>query len=92
MSETCSDHFFSDSLRIRTIQPGFAPFVDGQSPPAIPKGSWHAQSIVEISKSIAFDNLVHQRAQGLWYAMRDGETLLAQAAQIEILLRESLDE
>jgi hypothetical protein len=84
--------FFSESIRIRSIQPGFPPFVDGQSPREIPTGSLQVSSIVEISKSIAFDNLVHQRAQGLWHAMRDGETLLAQATEIERLLRESLEE
>ena len=84
--------FFSGSIQVRNIQPGFRPFVDGSSPPAIPTPAAEARSINEVSKSIAFDNLVFQRAQGLWYVMRDGETLLAQASEIQRLLRDSVHE
>ena len=83
--------YLSDSVRIRNIANSFAPFPDGESPPLVPAGSYDAASVVDVSTSVEFENLVYQRAQGLWYAMRDGETLLAQATAIAELIRENLE-
>jgi len=83
--------FLSDSVRIRNIVGSFAPFPDGESPPPVPTSETDAASIINISTSVEFDNLVYQRAQGLWYAMRDGETLLAQATAVAELIRQNLE-
>jgi hypothetical protein len=83
--------YLSDSVRIRNIASSFAPFPDGESPPLVPAGANDAASVIDVSTSVEFDNLVYQRAQGLWYAMRDGETLLAQTTAIAELIRQNLE-
>ena len=84
--------YLSDSVRIRNIATSWLPFPDGESPPLVPAGASDIRTIVEIiSASFDFDNLVYLRAQGLWYAMRDLETLLAQATAIEELLGQNLE-
>ncbi len=82
--------FFAELLPIRSLSLGFAPFPDGDAPPVLPTIPIDVELLVESSQSVGFDNLVHQRMQALWYAMRDGETLIAQAETIESLLREEL--
>lgn len=84
--------YLSSSIRIRNVARKFSPFPDGESPPLVPAGANDAAAMIEISKSVEFDNLVYQRAQGLWYAMRDGETLLAQTTAIADLIRKNLEE
>ena len=83
--------YFSDSVRIRDIAGSFAPFPDGEAPPLVPAGVGDAASVINVSNSVEFDNLVYQRAQGLWYAMRDGETLLVQATAIAELIQQNLE-
>ncbi len=82
--------FLSNSIRIRNISGGFSPFPDGESPPLVPAGVSDVASVIDISTSVKFENLIYQRAQGLWYAMRDGETLLAQTTAIAELIRQNL--
>jgi len=82
----------SSYVRLRNIRDVFAPFPAGNSPAAIPGGSSEAGSLSVLAGSLEFDNLVHRRAQGLWYAMRDGETLRVQLAEILDLIRQNLDE
>jgi len=83
--------YLSDSVRIRDIAGSFAPFPDGEAPPLVPAGVGDAASVINVSNSVEFDNLVYQRAQGLWYAMRDGETLLVQATAIAELIQQNLE-
>ena len=83
--------YLSNSVRIRNIASSFAPFPDGESPPLVPAGTTDAAALIDISTTVEFDNLVYQRAQGLWYAMRDGETLLAQTTAITELIRKNLE-
>jgi hypothetical protein len=83
--------YLADSVRIRDIAGSFAPFPDGEAPPLVPAGVGDAASVINVSNSVEFDNLVYQRAQGLWYAMRDGETLLAQSTAIAELIRQNLE-
>ncbi len=82
----------SGRVRLRNVRGAFPAFPDGTSPPQIPAGSSEASSLVPRSTSVEFDNLVYQRAQGAWHAMRDGETLRAQLAAILELIRQNLDE
>ena len=84
--------YLSHSVRIRNIKSSFAPFPDGESPPLVPTGAIDAATVIDVSTSIEFENLVFQRAQGLWYAMRDGETLLAQTTAIAELIRQNLEQ
>jgi len=84
--------YFAKLIPIRSLQPGFAPFRDGDAPPAVPTIPVDLDALIESSRSVAFDNLVYQRTQSLWYAMRDGETLIAQAELIRSLLRDELAE
>jgi hypothetical protein len=83
--------YLSDSVRIQNVQRRFLPFPDGEPPPQIPAGAGDVASLVELSTSVKFENLVYLRAQGLWYAMRDGETLLAQTTAIAELIRHNLE-
>jgi len=82
--------YLSNTVRIRNVSRDFVPFPDGESPPLAPAGANDVTAMMDVSTSVEFDNLVYQRAQGLWYAMRDGETLLAQATAIEELIRQNL--
>ena len=84
--------YLSHSVRIRNIARSFRPFLDGESPSLVPAGASDAASMIDVATSVEFDNLVYQRAQGLWYAIRDGETLLAQTTAISELIRQNLDE
>ncbi len=58
----------------------------------IPNGSIADGALGSLERSVEVENLVHVRAQGLWYAMRDGETLQVQLAEILELIRQNLDE
>ena len=84
--------YLSDSVRLRNISNPFLAFPDGQSPPPVPVGLNEAVSVRPFFTSVEFDNLVYVRAQGAWYAMRDGETLRAQLTMILNLIRENLNE
>ena len=84
--------YLSGRMRLRNVNRPFPPFPDGQAPPPIPGGSNEAASLATIMTSKEFDNLVYRRAQSLWHAMRDGETLRAQLSEILELLRRNLDE
>jgi len=79
-------------VRLRNVRRAFPPFPDGTAPPQISFGSSEAASLAVLSTSVEFDNLVYRRAQGLWHAMRDGETLRAHLAEIVELIRQNLDE
>jgi len=83
--------YVSDSVRIRNVRGSFLPFPDGKPPPQIPAGAGDVASLIELSTSVKFENLVYLRAQGLWYAMRDGETLLTQTTAIAELIRHNLE-
>jgi len=81
----------ANSVRVRTIARDFAAFPDGESPPLAPRGAKEEIATINVDNIVAFDNLVYGRAQGLWYAMRDGETLLARTTAITELIRQYLD-
>lgn len=81
----------SEHIQLRSINRPFAPFPDGKSLVAVPVGSIE-DSLSVIAESQEFDNLVYRRAQGLWYATRDAETLRARLAEILDLIRQNLDE
>jgi hypothetical protein len=83
--------FLSELVPIRSLGDRFAPFPDGDAPPAVPSINVELDLLVGISRSVGFDNLVYQRTMGLWYAMRDGETLIAKAREIEVLIRDSIE-
>jgi hypothetical protein len=83
--------FLSDSVRVRSIVSGFPLFLDGESPPQVPVIPVDNGSLVALIDSIQFENLVFQRAQGTWYAMRDGETLRAQMSAISELIKANID-
>jgi len=83
--------FLSDSVRIRSIK-SFPEFSTGESPPQVPAVSGLAASLNSVIGSTKFENLVFQRAQGTWHAMRDGETLRAEVASIIELIRENIEE
>ena len=84
--------FLSDSVRVRSIVNGFPEFSDGESPPQVSVIPVDKGSLVALVDSIQFENLVFQRAQGTWYAMRDGETLRAQMSAIVELIKSNIDE
>jgi hypothetical protein len=83
--------FLADSIRLREVGLPFASFPDGDAPPLVPASKVNESSIIDVTTSIEFDNLIYQRAQGIWYMLRDGETLLAQAAEITELIQENLE-
>ncbi len=83
--------YLSDSVRIQNIARSFLPFPDGESPPPVPAATGDISSMIDLSTSVKFENHIYQRAQSLWYAMRDGETLLAQTTIITELLRQNLE-
>ena len=82
----------ANSVRLRAISRDFAAFSNGEQPQQVPRGAKDAIATIEVDNIVAFDNIVYQRAQGLWYAMRDGETLLAQTTAITDLIRQNLEE
>ncbi len=84
--------FLSNKVQLRHIGPDFAPFPDGESLPNVPTGEADNDSIAELITSVEFDNLMFRRAQGLWYAIRDGETLTAQLSEIDGQIREYISE
>ena len=84
--------YLRESIRIRSVAAEFLPFPDGEQPPRLSRIDSDATTIHDIVNSIRFDNIVYQRAQSLWYAMRDGETLLMQTTQITALLRQNINE
>ena len=65
---------------------------DGKPPVALPAGSIAEGAPGSPGRSVEFENLVHVRAQGPWYAMRDLETLRVQLAAILNLMRQNLNE
>jgi len=79
--------YLSDWTRLRNISKTFPPFPDGESPPPILPGSGEVVSLIPLTTSVEFENLVYRRAQGTWHAMRDGETLRAQQSGILGLIR-----
>lgn len=82
--------YFSDVLAVRGLRQHFAPFPDGESPPPVIPTEFDADAIRAIAETVSFENLIFQKAQGLWYAMRDGETLRARLREIRSLLEENL--
>ena len=84
--------YLLDRIRLRTVSPEFASFPDGEPLPPIPSGSNDAISLAFLTTSVEFDNLVYKRTQSLWYAARDGETLLAQLSSTLELIRQNLGE
>ncbi len=84
--------YLSDRIRLRNISPELASFPDGESFPPVPTGSDDAISLSFLTTSVEFDNLVYQRTRFLWYAARDGETLLAQLSLTLELIRQNLGE
>jgi len=85
------DPYLANSIQLRKITRPFADFPHGESPARMPRGDADIDEIVAISASVGFENLVYLKAQGLWYALRDGETLLAQATEISELIRRNLE-
>lgn len=83
--------YFSEVLSVRGLGQYFAPFPDGESPAPVLSSSFDADAVRVLAESVSFENLMYQRAQGLWYAMRDGETLRARLEEIQSLLQENLD-
>ncbi len=55
--------YLSDRIRLRNVSLSLPPFPDGQSPPPIPVGLSDAISLVSLSTSLEFDNLVYQSAR-----------------------------
>ncbi len=84
--------YLSDRIRFRNVAPEFASFPDGEPLPPVPTGTDDAISLPFLITSVDFDNLVYQRTQSLWYAARDGETLLAQLSLILELIQQNLGE
>ena len=84
--------FLSERIRLRSVHRAFPPLIDGQPLPSIPVSSVDTASLLSLKTSAKFDNLVYQRAQGLWHALNDGETLRAQLSEILELIQQNLDE
>jgi hypothetical protein len=84
--------YLAGRVRLRNVRRTFPPFPDGTAPPLIAFGPSEAASLAVLSTSLEFDNLVYRRAQGLWHAMRDGETLRVHLAEIVEQIRQNLDE
>jgi hypothetical protein len=84
--------YLAGRARLRNVRRTFPPFPDGKAPPLIAFGPSEAASLAVLSTSLEFDNLVYRRAQGLWHAMRDGETLRVHLAEIVEQIRQNLDE
>ena len=84
--------YLSGWMRLRNDGPALPPFDNGESPPPIPVGADFAMSLDQLRASLEFDNLVYRRAQGMWYAMTDGEALRAQLTVILGLIEQNLDE
>jgi hypothetical protein len=82
--------YLSDYIRLRNVTSDWAPFPDGEPPPTISSGANDVAAMIEVSSSVKFDNLVYLKAEGLWYALRDGETLLAKATEIAELIEQDL--
>lgn len=82
--------FVGDRTPLREVHPPFAAFPDGEAPEAIPTGRARS-SLRTAFASREFENLVYRRAQSLWYAMRDGETLRARISDVTALIRENLN-
>jgi hypothetical protein len=74
--------YLSQQAALREIQPPFRPFPDGQSPPQLRAPSGNGPSLGPLLREIEFENLVYRGAQGLWYAIRDGETLREHLAAV----------
>ena len=83
--------YFSDVLAYRSLGQRFAPFPDGESPPPVLPSEFDADAVRIVAESASFENVTYQRAQGLWYAMRDGETLRARLRDIQSLLEDNLN-
>lgn len=83
--------YFSDLIPVRGLGQQFAPFPEGESPPPVLPAEFDAGAMRAIAETVSFENLIYQKAQGLWYAMRDGETLRARLRDIQALLSEQLD-
>ena len=84
--------YLTDSIQLRSIASEFRQFPDGESPARVPGSDADIAEIIAASNSVEFENLVYLKAQGLWYAMRDGETLMTQATEISELIRRNLEE
>jgi len=79
--------YLSRAAALRKIQPPFRPFLDGQSPPSLPAPSGDDPSLRPLLGDVEFENIVYRSAQGMWYAMRDGETLLKELIAILELIQ-----
>ena len=82
--------FLANRVQMRNISPYFASFPDGEAPPPAPIGEADSGSLTELITSMEFENLVFHRAQGLWYAIRDGETLTIRLSEIDGQIRNYL--
>jgi hypothetical protein len=83
--------YLTKLVRLRSINPEFAEFPIGESPPRIARISANLDSLTRITKTLEFENMVHRRTQALWYAMRDGETLLAEIDTLLQLINQNLE-
>ena len=79
--------YLSQKASLRRIRPPFRPFPDGESPPQLEAPSGNDPSLRPLLGEVEFENLVYRNAQGLWYAIRDGETLLTQLTAVLELIQ-----
>lgn len=80
--------FLADFGRLRDISPDFPGFTG--SPPSVPRPDTGSFDSVGIRAGGGLDNLTYRGAQGLWYAMRDGSRLQAEAEDVLDLIERSL--
>lgn len=79
--------YLSRMASLREIGLPFAAFPDGEAPTPLPSPSGNAPSLKPLLVEVEFENLVYRSAQGMWYAKRDGETLLTQLIAILELIQ-----
>ncbi len=79
--------YLSLMASLREIGLPFAAFPDGEAPTPLPSPSGNHPSLKPLLGEVEFENLVYRSAWGIWYAVRDGETLLTRLTTILELIQ-----